>query len=439
VAEGNPPRIRFAGDFAALPADYGATDIPVIAIRGVLLPPFLDLHTHLPQHPLRGRFTEGIFGDPPEGRLLAGLERNVFPAEARHCDTGYAEAITAVFAADTLRHGVVGGAAYGTVHAAAAHAALCLLSPLWSLGMVLMNFNCPEYLRTDCENLDRDVAALAERFGRRFILTDRFAVSVTTPLRRRASELARVHGLRMQTHLNEQRAEKRLIETQLYPGYDSYTDVYRRDGLLEREAILAHCIQMTPPEWAMLSDHDAAIAHCPTSNTLLGSGTLALDQMPGGTPYAICTDIGASPTCSLLAEMAQFLKVHRGRSRRATPQEALYRATLAPAQILGLDDRVGTLVPGMPLSFVMADLASGPIPETADQAILSLLGHPEADARTAAALAHLAEEGLPDGPDLEALTTDVHRTAAALNNRVSRVVLDGETVYTRDSGSGLRR
>jgi cytosine/adenosine deaminase-related metal-dependent hydrolase len=67
----------------------------------------------------------------------------------------------------------------------------------------------------------------------------------------------------------------------------------------------------------------------------------------GDIPYAICTDVGASPTTSILAEMAQFLKVHAGRSDYATPQEALFRTTLAPAQLLELSDRLGRLEPGL--------------------------------------------------------------------------------------------
>src|SRR5206468_2977220 len=130
--------------------------------------------------------------------------------------------------------------AYMTVHTPATRDALELLGPEWHVGLVLMQRFCPTYLRTDEANLDDDVASLASDFGTRLIVTDRFAGAVDSPLRRRGVELARRHGLRMQTHLNEQRTEKAWIE-QLYPDAASYTDVYRRDGLLERAPILAHC------------------------------------------------------------------------------------------------------------------------------------------------------------------------------------------------------
>jgi hypothetical protein len=191
---------------------------------------------------------------------------------------------------------------------------------------------------------------------------------------------------------------------------------------------------MTPPEWRMLADSGAVVAHCPTSNTLLGSGTMPLDDLPPGVEYALCSDMGASPTCSLLTEMAQFLKVHAGRSSRATPEEALYRTTLAPAQILGIADQIGRFAPGMPLSYIEAALPPGaPTPHTAEEAILALLDQPTADEATRAALTRLAGRGLPYGPDLERATNDVHRTAARLDKRIVRVVVGGKIVFERVS------
>jgi cytosine/adenosine deaminase-related metal-dependent hydrolase len=69
-------------------------------------------------------------------------------------------------------------------------------------------------------------------------------------------------------------------------------------------------------------------------------------------PYAIATDVGASPTVSMLAEMRRFMQVHGGISSRATAAEALCRATLAPADLLGMGSRLGRLEAGMPMSFI---------------------------------------------------------------------------------------
>jgi cytosine/adenosine deaminase-related metal-dependent hydrolase len=83
------------------------------------------------------------------------------------------------------------------------------------------------------------------------------------------------------------------------------------------------------------------------------------DGVDRGIPYAIATDVGASPTVSMLAEMGRFLAVHNRRSARATPSEALYRATLAAAEILRLDASLGRLVAGRPASFIEVRPAKG--------------------------------------------------------------------------------
>ena len=238
----------------------------------------------------------------------------------------------------------------------------------------MMNQNCPEDLRTDEKNLEGDIARIAGRFGRRLIVTDRFAVSTTTPLRRAGSRLAGRFGLRTQTHLNEQTTEKKFVECELYPEAASYTDVYRRDGLLDHQCILAHCIHMKPEEWQMVVSSGSAIAHCPTSNLMLGSGLMDLDRVfEHRIPFAIATDVGASPTVSMLAEMERFLRVHWDRSSRATPSEALWRATLAPSRILGLEESVGRLEAGRPASFIEAEAVVPASGGSADDVIRSLM------------------------------------------------------------------
>jgi guanine deaminase len=363
--------IDFAGPVSNLPADIK----PTRHSDGVILPPLLDVHTHIPQHPIRGRFAEGISPHTPGSLLLNALKKNVFPAETRFGAADYARATIQSFLSDTLSHGIVGGAAYVTVSAHATEIALETLPASWSVGLVLMNQNCPEDLRTDEQSLEDDIARLATRFGPRFIVTDRFAVATTTPLRKRAVALATKFDLRTQTHLNEQHGEKHFVEKELYPDTGSYTDVYLRDGLLtvgHHRCILAHCIHMRPDEWNILVDTNSVIAHCPTSNLLLESGLMSLDAvLSHKIPYAIATDVGASPTVSMLAEMNRFLQVHAGRGAAATPSEALYRATLAPAQILGLD--LGRLEPGQPASFIEARPFYPISTESTDHAIRALL------------------------------------------------------------------
>lgn len=425
-------RIAFAGEAARHPGAASAA-----RSLGVMMPPFLDNHIHIPQHPIRGRFTEGIDANPPEGRLLAGLYRNVFPAEGRCERPSVAKQVVEDFLADTLSQGVVGGAAYMTVHTRATEVALEKLPDSWHVGLVLMNDWCPEYLRTDEASLEQDVERLVKRFGRRVIVTDRFAAAVTSPLRQRGVALAKRFGLRMQTHLAEQIKEKAFVES-LYPDAAHYTDVYARDGLLDCGTILAHCIRMSDAEFDMICQHAANIAHCPTSNVLLGSGIMPLDAVVDrGIPYAICTDVGASPTTSILCELVQFLRMHAGRSLLATPQEGLYRVTLGAARMLGLEQELGSFEVGKPFSLVEVACDRSLSGLSADEAILALLEMTPADLAAWAEsnrepLNELQASGLDQGPALARLTEAVRETVERLNTKVLRVIVAGQELFYRE-------
>lgn len=428
-------RIVAAGDWGEISRRLQLSPQQARQAAGWIIPPLLDAHIHIPQHPIRGQFLAGVEGNPPEGPLIAGLNRNVFPAEGKCSAAEVAAEVVRNFRDDTLSQGVIGGAAYMTVHTPATRQALAELGDAWHVGLVMMERNCPEYLRTDDPNFERDVTELAHDFSTRLIVTDRFAGAVDTPLRKRGVTLAEKFGLRMQTHLNEQFAEKAWIEG-LYPEYKSYTDIYRRDGLLAQAGLVAHCIRMSDEEFDQLAaERGSAIVHCPVSNTLLGSGIMPLDRvLARRIPYAICTDVGASPTTSMLNEMVQFLRVHRGRSAAATPREALFRATLAPAQILGLDYRLGSFEVDKEFSFL--EVAGGPpsVEYSADEAILhGLLEVSAADfpryefgGEFALAMGRLDSRGLEVGPELAMLTTDVEHTAARMNHKVRRVTLAGK-------------
>jgi guanine deaminase len=393
---------------------------------GIILPPFLDAHIHIPQHPIRGHFMDGIGENPEHGRLLAGLNRNVFPAEAKCASRDVAEQVVADFARDTLAQGVIGGAAYMTVHFDATDIALSRLSDFWRVGLVLMEQNCPDYLHVDAQRVDAQMKALAEKFGKRYVVTDRFAVAVGSDLRRRAAKLARDLGVGTQTHLNEQLREKALVEQTLYPQYESYTDVYHRDGLLDSFNILAHCIHMTQAELELLSDRQSLIAHCPTSNTLLCSGIMPLDHIVAwDLDFVLCTDVGASPTTSMLAEMAQFLKVHARRSKLATPSQALYRATLAPASWLGVP--TGTFEVGKPMSFLEVATTAQHF-TSADDAITRGLLDYAFDPKLTEPLDQLARATLDVGPQFDLLERDVRETAKRMEQKRISVTLQGEKI-----------
>lgn len=434
--------ISFIGPWLEFQQGRSNPPIPVRKTELLIIPPMLDAHIHIAQWPIRGRFCEGV-DRGEQGRLIAGLNRNVFPEESRDADDEYARRTIEQFRADTLAQGVIGGAAYMTAHASATRLALQNLNAEWSVGMVLMNQNCPEYLRTDESNLDRDIRQLARDFGPRCIVTDRFAVAVKSELRRRAGALASELKLPTQTHLNEQRGEKEFVEKQLYPDAGSYTDVYKRDGLFDQPCLCAHCIWMRSVEWAILRDSGCAVAHCPSSNALLGSGIMDLDQVKQRQiPWSICTDVGAGASTSLLVEMAAFLRVHHGR-HATNAEEALWGVTLGAARVLQLDRRLGNFQIGKECSYIEVD-AFNQLADNAENVIANnLLGMDVESAPHSSfsgadnarplpeVLDRLWRQGLEDQVDLQTVQTSLHRNVERLEGRVRRVVIRGAEVWTR--------
>src|SRR5262249_47767381 len=153
-------------------------------------------------------------------------------------------------------------------------------------------------------------------------------------------------------------------------------------------------------------------------------GIMPLDRLyENGIDYAICTDVGASPTTSILNEMSQFLKVHAGRSTNATPTEALHRSTLAASQMIGLGDEFGLLEAGKPTSFIEVDPGDVNVKNlNADDAIArAMLGfeprgldrYRTGDMRRA--LDVLESGAIDAGPELDMLCADVDRTVARVD------------------------
>ena len=103
-------------------------------------------------------------------------------------------------------------------------------------GKVLMDRNCPEFLRDTPDSAYADSAALIERWhgqGRLgYAITPRFAVTSSNAQLARVGELARAYPeAHIHTHLAENMDEVAWV-AKLFPWSRSYLDVYDHYGLL---------------------------------------------------------------------------------------------------------------------------------------------------------------------------------------------------------------
>jgi guanine deaminase len=341
---------------ARLPADVTVTDY-----RGkLILPGFVDTHTHYPQTDIIASRGEN---------LLAWLEDHAFPAEARFANPAHARDVAEFFCDELLRNGTTTALAYATVHAASVDAlftaaqqrGMCLIT-----GKVLMDRDCPQALRESAEAGDTASRALIARWHGRdrlsYAVTPRFALTSTAAQMTRAGVLFADHpGLYLQSHLAENRAEVAQVR-KLHPAARSYLDVYDGYRQLGPRAVFAHCIWLDDNDRRRIAATGTAMSFCPTSNLFLGSGLFDLARADAhGVRVGIGTDVGAGTSFSMLRTLGEAYKVLQLQGQTLAPERAFHLATLGGAQSLYLDDRIGNFDPGKAADFVVLDPHATPL------------------------------------------------------------------------------
>jgi guanine deaminase len=171
-----------------------------------------------------------------------------------------------------------------------------------------------------------------------------------------------VDGALFTSHINENTAEIETVRG-LFPDCTDYTDTYHRCGLLGPRSVLAHNVHADDAELDVLAAAGAAVAHCPSSNSALGSGLFPLRRhVERGVRVALGTDVGGGTSFSLLREglQAYFVQSLLGADGLPlTPAHLLYLATRAGALALDLGDQVGDLSVGRQFDAVWVGSGDG--------------------------------------------------------------------------------
>jgi 5-methylthioadenosine/S-adenosylhomocysteine deaminase len=124
-----------------------------------------------------------------------------------------------------------------------------------------------------------------------------------------------------------------------------------RLGLLDLDVIAGHAVWVDDDEIALLAERDVAVAHNPVANAILGSGVAPVDRLrAAGIPVGIGTDGAASNDSQNMLEAIKFAallqKVNTRDPAVIDARAVLAMATIEGAVALGIDEVVGSLVPG---------------------------------------------------------------------------------------------
>jgi cytosine/adenosine deaminase-related metal-dependent hydrolase len=170
---------------------------------------------------------------------------------------------------------------------------------------------------------------------------------------RETVELARASdNVILHTHVAETADEEEFCLAQFGARPAEYM---RQLGWVGPDVWWAHAIYLNDDEIQMLADTGTGVAHCPTSNMLLGSGIAKVRKMrEEGVNVGIAVDGSASNDGNdilLETRMAMLLQRVVGGASAFSVLDALELATLGSAAVIGRDD-LGRLAPGMAADFI---------------------------------------------------------------------------------------
>lgn len=196
--------------------------------------------------------------------------------------------------------------------------------------------------------------------------------SVSGPLYRRVAELAAQRGLPVAVHLAESEAESELIERGEggfarawqgrgipLPDSAGKTPVQWLDhhGVLTPATLCIHMVRANSDDLDLVTRRGSAIAHCPRSNRRHGHGTAPLTAiLKRRIRVGVGTDSVASVSpLDLLAEARAARDLGS-----LNAHQALSLVTTSAASALGLESEIGSLTTGKWADFVAVDLG-GPV------------------------------------------------------------------------------
>jgi guanine deaminase len=377
-------RILAIGDYAAVRAAH--PEAAVTDWRGsVILPGFIDAHTHFPQTRIIG----GL-GWP----LLDWLRLHALPEEARMADATYALAVAEEFVRALVRNGtttaLVFGAHFGEATEALFQAASTVGIRIAS-GLVVSDRALPAALCQTPDEAYRTSGDLIARYhgrdGQLYAVTPRFALSTSEAMLEICGALLREHpGVLFQTHMNESAEEIAAVRA-AFPWANNYLAVYDRFGLAGSRSVFAHNVHASDAELARMAETGAAAVNCPCSNAALGAGIFPIRRhLAAGVRFALGTDVGAGIGFGMLKEALHSYMLQRliPEGMLLSTAHLLYLATRAGAEAMDLGDETGDFTPGK-----SADLVRWRPPEGAPLA--STVERAEGPERVLAAL--LAQAG----------------------------------------------
>ena len=340
-------RITYVG--TTLPE--GSFDEVIDCAGKVMMPGFVNTHTHIPMTLMRG------YGGGHD--LHSWLHNYIFPAEAKLDDRSVA-AGTGLGLAEMIASGVTCIAdMYSRTGIVAEEIVKAGISANLSCGGVF--FGAPEDFSENSCNDCRNQITLTEQWhnvnGGQIVVDASIHAEYTScaPLWQWMADFARDHGQRMHVHVSETYSEHVSALTKFDLSPIRLLDKY---GVWDNGGIAAHCVYTTQEDWAVMAAKDVTAVHNPYSNLKLGSGIAPVPaMMNAGVNIALGTDgMSSHNSCDMFQDMKLAALLPCGvtcNPLTMNARRALEMATVNGAKALGRT--TGRIAAGYTADLILVD------------------------------------------------------------------------------------
>lgn len=385
--------IAYVGVPQGLPAGF-APDRVIDARGGIVMPGFVNAHTHLSMTLLRG------YGS--DLNLQDWLEQYMWPAEDR-LQSGDCYWGSVLGIAEMLKSGTTAFLdMYFFMEETARAVQETGIRAVLSRGLTGITPSYPNALR-EAEALYRDFHGCGD--GRISVMLGPHA-EYTNSERTMGQivELGHKLGCGLHVHVQETRAE-----TQGCVERHGCTPTawLERMGVFGLPTVAAHCVTATEEDIAIFRERGVHVAHNPGSNMKLASGIAPVRAMlHAGVNVALGTDGPSSNNNLDMIEEARLAalcaKLREEDPTAVTAAQALRMATVGGARALGLGAVAGSLEVGRQADLILLDANSPAMHPMHDAASAVVYAVGAADVRlTMVAGKILMEDGELPGIDLE--------------------------------------
>ena len=329
----------------------GTFDQEIDGKGNVLMPGFVNAHTHVPMTAMRG------YGDG--NNLQDWLHNYIFPVEARWDDRAV-RACTALGLAEMIASGVTSIAdMYMRTDIIAQEVASAGISANLSVGGVLFGEGFDPDTNHDCV-AQRELTEKWHNYNDGQIRVD---ASIHGEYTSRAelwqwmADYAREHQLGMHVHISETKAEH---EACIARHGKTPIQILNDYGVWDTRAIAAHCVWTTPEDWAIMAEKGISAIHNPISNLKLGSGIAPIPAMKkAGVNVCLGTDGVSSNNCTDFFSDLKFAAIlHNGAGcdpLALLPADALRMATRDGGAALGR--KTGMIQGGYEADLILVDFS----------------------------------------------------------------------------------